>query len=128
MDSANDQEPRKPAGIFPDEPAMGPYRFTQRFVMQGEGDLDRAKGNDQNAHEHALKRQVVKDPGNFRKIGQEKGQSDDQCANHDNDTGPLQNITKATHREAEEFSFFETDALYPSQAHSDQINLDVYAK
>ena len=107
---------------------MGSYRVTQCLIMQCEGDLDRAEGNDQAAHEHALKRQVVENPGNVREVCEEKRQADDQCADDDNDAGPLQNITEAAHGEAKEFAFFETHALYPSQTHSNQINLDVDAK
>ena len=107
---------------------MGAKGGTQSFVMKHQRNLDGAKGNDQSAHEHALKRQIIEDTGNVPEICEEKRPAHDQCADHDNDASPFQNIAETAHGEAKQFAFLEAQALYPSQANGDQINLNVDAK
>jgi len=73
---------------------MGSYRVTQRLVMQCEGDLDEQKAMIKLAHEHALNRQVIEGHREcFVKWARRRGEIGRPMSDHDNDAGPLQNIT-----------------------------------
>src|SRR6266542_3764523 len=72
MDPANDQKPTQATRILPDELAVSTQRLDQRFVMERQRDLNRAKANDQTTHQHPRNRQVIKDAGNIRKVGKDQ--------------------------------------------------------
>src|SRR5438876_10246714 len=93
--------------------------------MESQRDLDRAKGNNQNTHQHSGNWQIIKDARNVSEIGKKQGQSNDQHAYRNDNPSPFQDITEAAHGEAKEFSFFEADSLYPGQANRNEIHLDV---
>ena len=93
--------------------------------MESQGDLDGAKGNNQNTHQHPRNWQIIKDAGNVSEIGKKQGQPDDQHAYRNDNPSPFQDITEAAHGEAKEFSFFEAHAFYPGQADGNEIHLDV---
>ena len=114
--------------VRPDELPMRADGCAQGFVMQDKRDLDGAKSKDQTAHEHALERQVIEHIGNMHEVGEQQRHPHDQRAHQHDDAGPLQDITEAAHGEAAELAFFETHALHPRQANSDQINLNINAE
>src|SRR6266542_1794464 len=112
MDAADNQKPPKASGVFPDKQTVGPHCFDDRLIMESQGDLDRAKGNNQNTHQHPRNWQIIKDTGNVSEIGKKQRQPDDQHAYRNDNPSPFQDITEAAHGKAEEFSFFEADSLY----------------
>ncbi len=128
MDAADNQKPPKASGVFTDKQAVGLHCFDDRLIMESQGDLDRAKGDNQNTHQHPRNWQIIEDAGNVREIGKQQRQPDNQHAYRNDDSSPFQDITETAHGEAKEFSFLETHALYPGQADGNEIHLDVDSK
>src|SRR4030095_9987951 len=125
MDAANNQKPSKANGVFPYKQAMGPHCVDDRLIMESQGNLDRAKGDYQNTHQHPRNRQIIKDAGNVNEIGKQQGQPHNQHADRNDNSSPFQDITETAHGEAKEFSFFEAYPLYPGQTDGNQIHLNV---
>src|SRR4029450_4222693 len=125
MDAADNQKPSKANGVFPDKQDMGAHCVDDRLIMESQGNLDRAKSNDQDAHQHPGNWQIIEDAGNVNEIGKQQRQPHNQHAYPNDNSSPFQNITEAAHGEAKEFSFFEAHALYPGQTDDNQIHLDV---
>ena len=72
-----------------DELAVGAHCIEQRFVMKRQRDLDRAKANDQAAHQQPRNRQVIKDAGKIREVGKDERQPNDQRADCNDNAGPF---------------------------------------
>src|SRR5436190_2337889 len=121
----DEQEPAEPGQVLPDEFVMGATGGTQGLVMEDERNLDGAKGNDQDAHDQTLERKKIEHSGNIPEIRQQKRRAHDQRAHDDDQAGPFQDITEATHREPEKIALMEAQALDPGQADRDQVNLNI---
>src|SRR4051794_32894637 len=103
-------------------------RLPEILVMQGKRDLHRGKKDNQSAHEHSLNREIIQDVGNICEVSQKQWDAEQQSAEKNNQTGPLQDIAETADPEPEELALFKTETTNPDKTDGDQVDLDVDAE
>src|SRR5947208_16913895 len=93
--------------------------------MESQRDLDRAKGNNQNTHQHSGNWQIIKDARNVSEIGKKQRQSNDQQAYRNDNPSPFQDRTEPPHGDAKECSFSDAYAGYPGEDDGDEEDQDI---
>src|SRR6266478_318966 len=118
-------KPGEAPEIAPEQLAVGPEGFAQRFVVEDEGDLDRTKGENKPTYENALEREIIQHVRHVNKISEEHWQPQHQHADDNNNTGPFQDVTESAHGKGKKSAFAKTQPFNPGQTDGDEVNLNI---